>query len=322
MTDTIITSPQHNLVLTDRLPLDQHPAAVYLASLTSERSRRVTAQALRAISALITGDDPRTADFLALNWPALRYAHTAALRSKLAQEYSPATANRLLSALKGVLKECWRLGYMCAEEYQRAVDIRGVRAETLPKGRELAQGELLALVEACKADDTPAGVRDAAILGLLYTCGLRREELVALDVADFDVESGKLNIRLGKGRKQRTAYVTGGALNALVDWLQVSGIHSGALFVPINKGGRLLERRMNAQSIYDMLKKRASQAKVKDFSPHDLRRTFVGDMLDRGVDIATVAKIAGHASVDTTKRYDRRPEETKRRAAGKLHFPY
>ena len=321
MTD-IVTSPQHDLVLVDRLPLDRHPAAVYLASLTSERSRRVTAQALRAITALITGDDPRTADFLALNWSALRYAHTAALRSKLAQEYSPATANRLLSALKGVLKECWRLGYMTAEEYQRAVDIRGIRAETLPKGRELAQGELLALVETCKADDTPAGVWDAAILGLLYTCGLRREELVALDVGDFDAESGKLSIRLGKGRKQRTAYVTGGALNALVDWLQVSEIHSGALFVPINKGGRLLDRQMNAQSIDDMLMKRALQAKVKDFSPHGLRRTFVGDMLDRGVDIATVAKIAGRASVDTTKRYDRRPEETKRRAAGKLHFPY
>ena len=260
----------------------------------------MTAQALRAVTALIAGDAPRSANFLDLNWSALRYTHTAALRSKLAATYSPATANRLLSALKGVLKECWRLGYMTAEEYQRAVDVRGIRAETLPKGRELAQGELLALVEVCKADKTPAGVRNAAILGLLYTCGLRWEDLVALDMVDFDAEGGKLSIRLGKGRKQRTAYVSGGALNALNDWLQVWGIHSSALFVPINKGGRILERRMNAQSIYDMLKKRASQAKVKDFSPHDLRRTFVGDMLDRGVDIATVAKIAGHASVDTT----------------------
>lgn len=57
-------------------------------------------------------------------------------------------------------------------------------------------------------------------------------------------------------------------------------------------------------------------------SPHDFRRTFVGDMLDWGVDIVTVANIAGHASIDTTLRYHRRQEETKRVAAGKLHFPY
>ena len=85
---------------------------------------------------------------------------------------------------------------------------------------------------------------------------------------------------------------------------------------------KLTPHRTNAQSIYDMLKKRGEQASVKAFSPHDLWRTFVGDMLDRGVDIATVANIAGHVSVDTTRRYGRRPEETKRKAANKLHFPY
>lgn len=61
---------------------------------------------------------------------------------------------------------------------------------------------------------------------------------------------------------------------------------------------------------------------AKDFSPHDFCRTFVGEMLEHGVDIATVANIAGHASVDTTRRYDRRPETTKQQAANKLHFPY
>jgi integrase len=71
-----------------------------------------------------------------------------------------------------------------------------------------------------------------------------------------------------------------------------------------------------------MLRRRAIESGVPDFSPHDFRRTFVGEMLERGVDIATVANIAGHASVDTTRRYDRRPEETKKRAATKLHFPY
>jgi site-specific recombinase XerD len=316
------TQSQDLRMVTPPLPFDRHPAAVYLAGLSSERSRRVTAQALRTITALITGEDPRQADIFALNWSALRYPHTAAIRARLAQDFSPATTNRLLSALRGVLKEAWRLGYMTAEDYQRAVDVHNIKGETLPAGRELSQGELLALVEICKQDDSPAGVRDAAILGLLYTCGLRRAELVALEAADFEPESGKLSVRAGKGRKQRTVYVQGGALHALTDWRAILQNDSGALFVPINKGGKLIPRRMNAQSIYDMLKKRGEQAGVKAFSPHDLRRTFVGDMLDRGVDIATVANIAGHASVDTTRRYDRRPEETKRKAANKLHFPY
>jgi integrase/recombinase XerD len=322
LTFSAISTSDNTALTTPALPLDQHPAAVYLASLTSPRSRRVMEQSLRVLTALMTGEDPKTAQYLLIDWSALRYSHTAALRAKLAETYRPVTANRLLAALRGVLKESWRLGQMSAEDYRRAVDVRGVKAETLPAGRELAQGELFALVQACKADTSPAGVRDAAILGLLYTCGLRREELVALEMADFDQETGKLVIRAGKGRKERTAYVQGGALQALRDWLGVVEIHSGALFVPINKGGKLMPRRMNAQSIYDMLKRRAVEARVKDFSPHDLRRTFVGDMLDRGVDIATVANIAGHLSVDTTRRYDRRPEETKRKAAGKLHFPY
>jgi len=303
-------------------PIDQNPAAVYLYGLPSDRSRRVMTQALRTIASLLTGQDARNADILAIRWGSLRYPHTAAVRARLGDIYSPATANRTLSALRGVLKEAWRLGQMSAEDYQRAIDVQNIKGETVPAGRELSDGEILALVNICKADSSPAGVRDAAIIGLLYTCGLRRAELVALDVSDFEPESGRLLIRAGKGRKQRTVYAQGGALRALNDWLKVAQLDSAPLFVPVLKGDRIVPRRMNAQSIYDMLKKRATEAGVKDFSPHDMRRTFVGEMLERGVDIATVANIAGHASVDTTRRYDRRPEQTKKRAAEKLHFPY
>lgn len=335
-----------DLVVASPPPFDQHPAAVYLFGLASERSRRVMAQSLRTIAALLTGQDARTADIFSLDWSAIRYPHTAALRTRLLEQYSPVTVNRTLSALRGVLKEAWRLGQLSAEAYQRAVDVQNVKAEIIPAGRELSDGEIFALVSVCKADKSPSGVRDAAIIGLLYTCGLRRAELAALNRADFDPETGKLFIRAGKGRKQRTVYVQGGALRALADWMAVVGVQgvglrptrfceggakSGSeaapargepLFVPVLKGGKIMRRRMSAQTIYDVLKKRARQAGVREFSPHDLRRTFVGDMLDRGVDIATVANIAGHASVDTTRRYDRRPEETKKQAAGKLHFPY
>ncbi len=71
-----------------------------------------------------------------------------------------------------------------------------------------------------------------------------------------------------------------------------------------------------------MLAKRANQARVKKFSPHDLRRSFVSDLLDPGADIAVVAKMAGHASVTTKARYDRRGEQAKVKASTLLHVPY
>lgn len=311
-----------DLIQTHLPPLDSNPAAVYLYRLTSERSRAVMAQSLRLVAALLTGQDAGSADILALRWEAVRYPHTVAVRTRLGDLYSPATANRILSALRGVLKEAWRLGLMSAEDYHRAADMGSIKGETVPAGRELSTGEILALVNACKTDTFPAGVRDAAIIGLLYTAGLRRSEIVALNIDDCDADTGRLLVRAGKGRKQRTVYAQGGALRALLDWLEIRGNDDGALFVPVNKGGRLTPRRMSAQAIYDLLKKRAEEAGVKDFSPHDMRRTFVGEMLERGVDIATVANIAGHRSVDTTRRYDRRPEETKKKAAARLHFPY
>lgn len=298
--------------------IDQNAAAIYLTSLNSEAGRRTMAQALNVCAGLLSSN----ADAASFAWHELRFQHVTAIRARLTEVYKPATVNKMLAAVRGVLKSAWLAGLMSAEDFHKAASIKSVKNDTLPAGRELTSGEITALMSDCEADTTNAGARDAAIIGLMYSCGLRREEVVTLALADFDVESGRLVVK-GKGNKERTAWLTGGAARAVADWLAVRGDESGALFVAINKSGRITNySHMTPKTIYKMLAKRATEAGVKSFSPHDMRRTFVSDLLDAGADITTVSKMAGHASVTTTSRYDRRPEDAKRKAASLLHVPY
>src|SRR5260370_41543843 len=85
-------------------------------------------------------------------WPELRYQHTTAMRSALAARYKPATANKMLAALRGVLKECQKLGWMGAEDFQKAVDIPIIKATTLLRGRALTPNEITALQTVCSGD--------------------------------------------------------------------------------------------------------------------------------------------------------------------------
>jgi hypothetical protein len=135
-------APRHDLALLDNVALDRHPVAVYLARLAPS-SRRTMRAALDAIASLVS--DARC-DAWSLAWEKLRYCHTTAVRALLADgRYAPSTANRHLAALRGVLKECWRLGYVSAEEFQRASDLEPVRGSRLPRGRALQPGEVRAL---------------------------------------------------------------------------------------------------------------------------------------------------------------------------------
>lgn len=319
MTDNIslITTTTEGLAITSPQPLDRNPAAVYLATLKAS-GRRPQAQALRVVAGILG-----MGEYLAVPWGALRYQHTAAIRAQLlAKTYKPATTNRILSALRGTLRAAWQLGQMSAEDLARAVDIKNVTGQTLPAGRGLTPGEISGLLAACGADPTPAGARDAAIMAILYSCGLRRDELVNINLADYDPTAEELRVLVAKRGKERITPVVNGAADHLADWLAVRGNDPGALFPAITKGGRIGSGRMTAQAIYNMLAKRAAEAGIKPFSPHDLRRSFVSDLLDAGADIATVAKLAGHSSVNTTARYDRRTEATKKAAAKMLHVPY
>ncbi|MHB2017165.1 MAG: tyrosine-type recombinase/integrase [Candidatus Xenobia bacterium] len=299
---------------------ERHPVAVYLARL-SVRSRRTMEGALHTVAGLLTGG---RADAWRLEWAALGYQHVAAVRTALVEMrgLAPASANLHISALRGVLREAWRLGLMSAEAAQRAGDVPRVRGTTLPRGRALDSGELRALFDVCARDGGPGALRDAALLALLYGAGLRRSEAVALDVADWNSADGCVTVRHGKGNKARQTYLSAGGAKAVADWLAQRGTAPGPLLCPVNKGGRITLRRLSDHAAYDVMLRRASAAGVAACSPHDMRRTNISHLFDAGADVAVVKQMVGHANVETTARYDRRGEVAKKKAAGLLHVPW
>jgi integrase/recombinase XerD len=219
-----------------------------------------------------------------------------------------------------VLRAAFRLELMTERDFRAASDLPPIRGARLRAGRALTAAELLR-VFAC-AGSGPVGQRNAAALALLYGAGLRRAELCALDLAAVELATGTIRVA-GKGRVERLVYVPAGAVAAVADWLEVRGREPGPLLWAAAADRRTLEARAMAPSaVYSLCSRVAARAGIPPFRPHDLRRTWAGDLLDAGLDLATVQALAGHRNVQTTAGYDRRAERTKMRARDLLLVPY
>ncbi len=301
----------------EALPAERNPAIVYLASLTAGEGRRSMASTLSQLAAMLGCRDAASCP-----WHELRHQHVAALRAVLAERYAPASANKALAAIRGVLRAAWRLELIPTESYHRAIDVPLVRGARLPAGRALEPAEIRALFSAC-ADGTPAGARDAAAFALLFGCGLRRAETVAVKIADHNADTGAIRV-IGKGNRERMVYATGGAQAALDAWLSHRGIAvAGPILAPVSHTGAVdVGRGITPNSLMMRLRKRSGEAGIAACSPHDLRRSFVSAALEAGADLAMVQALAGHASPATTARYDRRPETAKAAAARLVHVPF
>ncbi len=155
--------------------------------------------------------------------------------------------------------------------------------------------------------------RDAAILELFYSSGLRLAELVALDVAHVDMYSESVRV-LGKGRKERVVPVGKPALDAVQRYRVEAGVHSGPLFLskirkriaPLNVG--LVLRRYLAHTSIPM-----------QISPHKLRHSFATHLLDAGADLRSVQALLGHASLSTTQIYTHVTVERLKKAYDDAH---
>ncbi|MEZ4278194.1 MAG: tyrosine-type recombinase/integrase [Myxococcota bacterium] len=247
------------------------PATAYLEQL-GPGSRRTMREALDKLADWASAGRCGAHD---LPWHLLELEHTAALRTRLGATLAPATANKHMAALRGVLRQCWLQGSLTQETFRRVTDLPPLRGDSPRRSPGLRAEEFERLTRVCIDDDKPSGARDAALLSLLRSPCLRRAEAVALDLADYDPANGTLRIRTSgretKGTARRLAVPAPGR-RALDRWILIRGLEPGPLFYPINKGGRIERRRLSEQAIYIACQKRASEAGLPPTSPEDLRR--------------------------------------------------
>ena len=299
--------------------LDQNPVAVFLGSRLASHSRKTMLGGLKRANMILSGGQ---IDVLNMPWNKLRVQHMKRLRTMLIESgMAPATVNITLSSVRGVLREAWELRQISTDDYQRAISVKDVPNNPLPTGRHVESFEIEAMMDTCH-NRGATGLRDAAIILLCYNAGLRRNEAVQVRVEDYSGVTGDIAIRHGKGNRARIVNI--GGINSRVwmrAWIAARGEWEGPLLAPITKTGSIQKRGMTSQSIRNRLSAVAEIAKVEPLTPHDLRRSFIGELLNAGEDIVTAQKLAGHASVSTTAKYDRRGDEVRRRAAGKIQVP-
>jgi len=166
---------------------------------------------------------------------------------------------------------------------------------------------------------TPLGIRDAAMLELLYATGIRVSELISLTLRDINLEAGYL-ISYGKGGKERIIPMGEYAIQRLQDYLDgvrtryFRGSRSAVLF--LNRSGKKLTR----QGLWKIIKKYARAAGIKkEITPHTLRHSFATHLLAGGADLRSVQKMLGHADISTTQIYTHLTKEKLRELYDKYH---
>ena len=211
--------------------------------------------------------------------------------------------NQRLVAIRKLAREAADNGLIDHATAEAIARAEGVRTEGKRLGNWLSQKQAQALLDAPDIE-TVKGLRDRAILAVLLGCGLRREECAALTVEHLQQRDGRWVIvdLVGKRSKVRSVPMPSWAKAAIDEWLVAGAIADGAIFRPINRGGRVGGGAMTAQAIYNAVNEYAGELGLT-VHPHDFRRTFAKLAHKGKAPLEQIQLSLGHSSVQTTERY-------------------
>ena len=217
---------------------------------------------------------------------------------------SAATINLQFSTIRRLADESAESGWLSPELAIGIRRVKGVKRLGRKMGNWLTRNQAQELVDAASTNSL-RGWRDGAMLGLLLGCGLRRSEVVGLNLDQLQSREGRWVIvnLVGKGKRLRTIPVPSWSKELLDAWLRHSGVIEGKVFRRVWKGGTRQEAGVTANVVWYAVKRCASQAGIANLAPHDLRRTCARLCHGCGGELEQIQFLLGHASVQTTERY-------------------
>lgn len=223
------------------------------------------------------------------------------LGTNSSDELGKQTQNYHLIALRSFLKYCTKQGYKTLASDQIEL------ARTVRKQVNYLNPEEVARLISQPPGDTVSGLRDKAILELLFSSGLRVSELVSLDRSHINLGRKEFSVR-GKGQKDRPIFISDQAAEAIKSYTDKRTDNIPALFIrfggksPVDLKGNY--RRLTARSIQRMVSRYGLLAGItKQVSPHTLRHSFATDLLMNGADMRSVQALLGHSNIATTQIY-------------------
>ncbi|NWD07130.1 tyrosine-type recombinase/integrase [Pseudomonas gingeri] len=289
------------------------PVTLYLARLAP--SSRQTMRYVLQDAADRLGLDDIPIDEIA--WHQLQPAHITALVAALrADGFAPNTSSLYVNAIRGVMNQAWQQDLITPEQLMKIRAVKAAGGSRLSPGRNLRRTLIRDLMEVCAADPRPQGLRDAAIIAILYGTGMRKSESVNIELRQVDRAERSLRV-MGKGNRELIKFAPAWAFDKLDTWLKFrreqlpDGVaDDGFLFNRIRRGHHITRERLSKHAIYFIAKQRGRQVGV-EIMPHDFRRSFITRVIEE-YDVSIAQKLAHHANIATTAGYDMRDDNERR----------